>query len=730
MRLISCYVNSFGKLKNQKFDFDNGLTVVKKDNSYGKTTLANFITSMFYDLPNRTSQSASNERRKYDPWHGGIFGGNVEFEYNNRKYKIERDFSKKEFKIFDITNELKKQVFKIDNEAVDGTNIGVVLFGIDKSSFKRSAYVPQDEIMSAELESGLNDKLRDLINNTDENHSLDKSLDKLVKTQRLIESSANKGKLPDLYKKIDMLKGKIHESEINAENSVKYQQNIQSLKENMQSYIDKITQLEQDITYQNELEKLSAQQNHYMALKEDIKTNEDALFLAEPFFKNQDVTKIDISQIKSKLDEVKNQEVKYKKVYDESLEIRTKLVTLQEANNSRNERKKLIIEQKNALKIDIEKIKNDNKLKTNAIKTLEAVHKKSGGLKLVLLCIFTLGIYFIIYKNKKSEIKTKISELDKELSDNNILLIKLNDKITDYDEQIDDIEMQSMPDFTEYENINRNLVEEENILNNLKREMQAILSRFNCLAADFYDCFSEINQKYIDYIKFSEALLRSKQKLDEFLADKDEKILAQKLENSALITSLQQEKIENDKRRLETIKEIAEVEELIKKCDEKAEELGDYSAELELCYEQVLSLAEKLKAIKYAIAFLKEANENLSNQYLLPLLDKSHDYIKMYNGSEYEIEIDNDSKIFIKENNGGKELEYYSKGIKELVSISMRFALMDAIFTDKTKKPFIILDDPFVNLDDSKLDGAKEFIKTLSKDSQIIYLTCHDSRAI
>ena len=56
----------------------------------------------------------------------------------------------------------------------------------------------------------------------------------------------------------------------------------------------------------------------------------------------------------------------------------------------------------------------------------------------------------------------------------------------------------------------------------------------------------------------------------------------------------------------------------------------------------------------------------------------------------------------------------------------MRFALVDALF--ENEKPFIILDDPFVNLDESRLAGAMKFLDNIAKDYQVIYLSCHKSR--
>ena len=56
----------------------------------------------------------------------------------------------------------------------------------------------------------------------------------------------------------------------------------------------------------------------------------------------------------------------------------------------------------------------------------------------------------------------------------------------------------------------------------------------------------------------------------------------------------------------------------------------------------------------------------------------------------------------------------------------MRLSLIDSLFEDE--KPFIILDDPFVNLDEDKIKNAMKLIETKAKEYQIIYFACHESR--
>ncbi len=55
-------------------------------------------------------------------------------------------------------------------------------------------------------------------------------------------------------------------------------------------------------------------------------------------------------------------------------------------------------------------------------------------------------------------------------------------------------------------------------------------------------------------------------------------------------------------------------------------------------------------------------------------------------------------------------------------------ALVDAIFNQE--KPVLILDDPFVNLDDEKTEKAKKLVKELTKRYQVLYLTCKKERRL
>ena len=70
--------------------------------------------------------------------------------------------------------------------------------------------------------------------------------------------------------------------------------------------------------------------------------------------------------------------------------------------------------------------------------------------------------------------------------------------------------------------------------------------------------------------------------------------------------------------------------------------------------------------------------------------------------------------------------EYFSAGNRDFIGICIRLALIEALF--EKEKPFLILDDPFVNLDDARISNAKLLLTEIAKEYQVIYLVCHSSR--
>ena len=124
---------------------------------------------------------------------------------------------------------------------------------------------------------------------------------------------------------------------------------------------------------------------------------------------------------------------------------------------------------------------------------------------------------------------------------------------------------------------------------------------------------------------------------------------------------------------------------------------------------------------------MERAKISLTAKYTKPIQDGFDRYYQILAGIAAEnYQIDANMNLSFVEQGMPRQIGFLSKGYQDLVGICMRMALVDAMYRDE--KPFVILDDPFVNLDDDRLAGGLKLVKEIAKDYQIIYFTCHETR--
>lgn len=171
-----------------------------------------------------------------------------------------------------------------------------------------------------------------------------------------------------------------------------------------------------------------------------------------------------------------------------------------------------------------------------------------------------------------------------------------------------------------------------------------------------------------------------------------------------------------DKTKLEHIeKDIAQVLERLDECETILASKKTLKDELE----------EKQKIVECVIECLSQAQENISKRYVQPMQQQFNAIIENLSNGKH-IMLDSDLNITLDTQSGLKEKAYLSAGNQDLVEICKRFALVKSIF--KSQSPFIILDDPFVNLDEISLQNMLKLVKDFAREMQIIYLVCHSSR--
>ena len=94
-------------------------------------------------------------------------------------------------------------------------------------------------------------------------------------------------------------------------------------------------------------------------------------------------------------------------------------------------------------------------------------------------------------------------------------------------------------------------------------------------------------------------------------------------------------------------------------------------------------------------------------------------------GIAEELSADGDLHLSEKRNGLSLPLELMSRGERALSKLALRFSLADAIGGEPS---FLLLDDPFLAVDDEKIGRALGMLSALSKGRQVLYLTCSASR--
>ena len=277
MKLISCYVTGFGRLENFEYDFNEGLNTVLEENGWGKTTFCVFLKSMFYGMEYKRSRNLT-ERKHYMPWSGGVYGGNLTFEKDGKKYRIERTFGLKDkddtFLLIDVAT---------GKESLDYTErIGEEIFEVDRDSFEKSVFAPQEEIQTSMTDS-LNAKMGDLSAAKDDMNNFDVAIAKIeeAKKEYSQKSQVNPGKLmrvqmeiSDCRELVEALPVKEEAYELQGKLLDDKNERLKNLKEERSKIAERIA----------EQSKREQEIGALKTKKENLKTWKDELAVLDDFF--------------------------------------------------------------------------------------------------------------------------------------------------------------------------------------------------------------------------------------------------------------------------------------------------------------------------------------------------------------------------------------------------------------------------------------------------------------
>lgn len=271
----------------------------------------------------------------------------------------------------------------------------------------------------------------------------------------------------------------------------------------------------------------------------------------------------------------------------------------------------------------------------------------------------------------------------------------------------------------------RDLSRQRAKLNEATKSVELFVSEYGQFETDAEDILSEIYAKADSCNKLEAA----KKELDKQKAGINPSQAAERKPAGAEETELKEQIGILEERRDSLLVEYTQKSDFIRQADQSLEKYPDVMQEIHQLYDQKQKAQNTLVTLKRAIALITKAKENLANRYLSKVEDTFNNYMHVWlNNDAVRGILDIDFNVMIEENDKAHVAEGYSTGYCDLIDFCMRLALVDTLF--ESEQPFLILDDPFVNLDVDRLDKALELLNVMAANKQIVYFVCHPIRAV
>lgn len=155
-------------------------------------------------------------------------------------------------------------------------------------------------------------------------------------------------------------------------------------------------------------------------------------------------------------------------------------------------------------------------------------------------------------------------------------------------------------------------------------------------------------------------------------------------------------------------------------------DIADLRRELQALQAERQALDEELTALDLARSVITEVSSELHREFA-PRLNRAMGQVvaELTAGKYRTVKIDEEAQIrVITAADRTVDLVSLSGGTGDQFYLGLRIALLDLLSQGQERSP-LILDDPFVQYDDERLRAGLEYLGALSRERQILLMTCH-----
>ena len=681
MKIKNIKVNAYGNIENKDINLEEGINIIHGANESGKSTLLNYIISIFYGISRNKDGKALSDYEKYKPWNSNEFSGRISYKLENgEKYEIFRDFNKKNPKIYNDKLEDISDRFETDKK--DGSKFFIEQMGIDKQMYLSTVVSTQEEVrLDEKNQNMLIQKIANLAGTGEDNVSYKKAL---IKLQEKIRDEIGTNKTSQ--KPINIIEKEIVEINNKIVETEKYRNRKYEIDAEKEQILSELKELEQ-------------QKQILQELQNSMKSEEETKNRLEIREKNR---KDNIA----KINELTNQK---NTINAESERVQSAKNHLQDIIKGHKEN----IEKLNS---EIEKIANEKEETQEKEKPSISFIVITAVLAIALICSIILiknyivsGIlgvaiianivFYVINKNKQKVNKAKLRE-------------KINQEKQYKREKLENQKQQIIANVNTTEKELEKQEEEEKQVNS---ELSMLKGQIILLEKNNEKITEEIEQ---DNKAIKEESNKNKQQIIEKYKDKNINDLLYINDYQNYISKIE-ETINNNRIRIKGLE--IEYNTIVPQLDE----MVVLEEKREADKEKLAELREKESIINIAIENLMDAYEEMKTTITPKFTKNLSESIQKISSNKYNKVTINDENGMIIENNRGEYVEAIklSTGTIDQLYLALRLSMIDEL--SKENLP-IILDESFAYSDNNRLKNMLQYLTSGLNNHQTIIFTCTD----
>lgn len=681
MKIKNIKVNAYGNIENKDINLEEGINIIHGANESGKSTLLNYIISIFYGISRNKDGKALSDYEKYKPWNSNEFSGRISYKLENgEKYEIFRDFNKKNPKIYNDKLEDISDRFETDKK--DGSKFFIEQMGIDKQMYLSTVVSTQEEVrLNEKNQNMLIQKIANLAGTGEDNVSYKKAL---IKLQEKIRDEIGTNKTSQ--KPVNIIEKEIVEINNKIVETEKYRNRKYEIDAEKEQILSELKELEQ-------------QKQILQELQNSMKSEEETKNRLEIREKNR---KDNIA----KINELTNQK---NTINAESERVQSAKNHLQDIIKGHKEN----IEKLNS---EIEKIANEKEETQEKEKPSISFIVITVVLAIALICSIILiknyivsGIlgvaiianivFYVINKNKQKVNKAKLRE-------------KINQEKQYKREKLENQKQQIIANVNTTEKELEKQEEEEKQVNS---ELSMLKGQIILLEKNNEKITEEIEQ---DNKAIKEESNKNKQQIIEKYKDKNINDLLYINDYQNYISKIE-ETINNNRIRIKGLE--IEYNTIVPQLDE----MVVLEEKREADKEKLAELREKESIINIAIENLMDAYEEMKTTITPKFTKNLSESIQKISSNKYNKVTINDENGMIIENNRGEYVEAIklSTGTIDQLYLALRLSMIDEL--SKENLP-IILDESFAYSDNNRLKNMLQYLTSDLNNHQTIIFTCTD----